>query len=91
MPKITEMFAFVAEEVPGDEGVMGFKNHRGEWMPMVGADMERVSSLIPMADEIAKILNLKYRILKFELVGQINPDEVRGGTDDRGRTEGFHA
>ena len=79
MPKITEMFAFVAEdkELPGDEGVIGFRNHYGEWMPLVGADMDRVSSLKPLADQVSQATGIKYKILKFALVGEIKPEEIK--------------
>lgn len=65
MPQITEMYAFVMEEdSPDDEGVMGMS--MGEWMlPLVGADMSRVKSLIPYANEIARAVNRPYKILRF--------------------------
>jgi hypothetical protein len=68
MPKITAMFAFVTKDKqPYDkgEGVMGFLTTDKTWMPMVGADLDRVKSLIPMADAMAKRLGIKYRIIKF--------------------------
>ena len=58
--KIEQMFAFVACDEKG-EGVMGFKGSDG-WMPMVGADMDRVKSLLPMA----VAMGVDFKILKFE-------------------------
>ena len=53
MPKITELFAFVAEDTgPDDEGVMAFSvdSFSGPMMmPLIGADMERVESLRAIA------------------------------------------
>lgn len=47
MPRIEEMYAFVAEDSgPDDEGVVGMATKSG-WMPLVGADMARVESLKP--------------------------------------------
>ncbi len=67
MPKITQMYAFVvADKDPDDEGIIGMSTPSG-WMPLVGADMSRVQSLIPIADEISKMLNKPYRILQFKL------------------------
>ena len=72
MPKITEMFAFVAEgKGPDDEGVMGFRSDDGQWFPMVGADLARVASLRPIADEIARAMHKPYRVLRFKLAGEI--------------------
>lgn len=53
MPKIKEMFAFIAEdEGPDDEGLVA-ASIGGALMPLVGADIEIVRSLRPMAREIA--------------------------------------
>jgi len=65
---IKEMFAFVAidpGDAEGDEGVLGFQEHGGSWIPMVGADLKRVESLRPVADEMAKQLGITYKIKKF--------------------------
>lgn len=64
--RITEMYAFTTIDDHGDEGVMAFLNPvNGTWMPMVGADCERVRSLIPTADRMAKEFGRPYRIKRF--------------------------
>lgn len=64
MPKITELFAFIAEDGPEDEGIVAMKV--GDMMmPMVGADMERVESLREIAVHIGKIYNQKIILAKF--------------------------
>jgi len=63
MEKVEVMYAFVVED-KGDEGIMGFKVSDG-WMPMVGADMDRVKSLMPIAREISKVTGLPFKVLKF--------------------------
>lgn len=63
MEKVEVMYAFVVAD-KGGEGIMGFKAADG-WMPMVGADMDRVKSLIPIAREISKVTGLPFKILKF--------------------------
>lgn len=71
MPKITEMYAFVAaDKGPEDEGVMAMQTVTG-WMPLVGADMVRVNDLKPIAEMIAKNTGKPYRILRFKLEGEI--------------------
>lgn len=77
MPKITEMFAFICEDNgPEDEGIMGFRDNTGQWFPMVGADIERIISLTPIADEISRNSGKPYRILKFKLVGVIGKNPL---------------
>lgn len=65
MPKIIEMFAFVAEDSgPSDEGVVGMKIG-DEWAPMVGADMARVESLKPIAKQIRVGTGKKITLVRF--------------------------
>ena len=64
--KIDELFAFIAPQKDG-EGVMGFLNE-GVWIVMIGADMERVRSLTPIANMIANREGFKYEIRKFKRV-----------------------
>lgn len=64
--KVHQMFAFVATGEDGEEGVMAFSNPGDNlFMPMVGADLERAVSLVPMADRISEASGLPYRIRKF--------------------------
>jgi hypothetical protein len=75
MPKITELFAFVCEESPGDEGVMGATmNIPGvgpSFTPLVGADMKRIESLRPIAEQIKAMSGKEYKILRFTLADQV--------------------
>lgn len=64
MPKIEKMFAFVAEEKPGDEGVVATLIN-SMWLPLVGADMTRVESLRGHAQEIANRLKKEITVLEF--------------------------
>lgn len=65
MPRIEEMYAFVAEESgPDDEGVVAMKTELG-WMPLVGADMARVESLKPIAKGIARGTGKRIKLLRF--------------------------
>lgn len=78
MPKITEMYAFVIpDKDENDEGIIGASI--GPWMmPLVGADMVRVRYLKPIADAIVskKPTHAPYKILKFKLVGEIDPKDL---------------
>lgn len=68
MAKIEEMYAFVSYDKgdPNDEGIMGFKTENG-WLPMVGADMDRIDSLRILANDAARATGMPYKILKFKL------------------------
>ena len=65
MPKITEMFAFIAEDNgPDDEGVVGMS--AGQWfLPLVGADMAMVNDIKPYALDIAKKTGKKVKLIHF--------------------------
>lgn len=64
---VEEMFAFVVVDEDGDEGICGFQNPQtGEWMPMVGADIARVDSLLPIARQISKATGKEIRLLRFK-------------------------
>jgi len=65
MPRIEQMYAFVAEDSgPDDEGVIGTMTKNG-WLPLVGADMARVNSLRPIAEAVASQLGKPVKLLRF--------------------------
>jgi len=83
MPKITEMFAFVAEDKePDDEGIMAMRLPDGTWAPMVGADTARVRSLKPIAEAIKEQTGRPYKILRFKLDGVYGEHERDLATDE---------
>ena len=64
VPRIEQMYAFIAEEGPDDEGVIGMNTRLG-WMPLVGADMARVKSLRQMALQVAREAGKPVKLLRF--------------------------
>ena len=64
--RIESMYAFIQLD-PADntEGVIAFMAPSGTWMPMVGADMERVEQLRPWAQETAKVTGNPVRLVHF--------------------------
>ena len=64
MPRITEVFAFIAEEGPENEGIVAMMVG-DKWMPMLGADMKRIESLRPIAEKMAAIHGQKIILAKF--------------------------
>lgn len=65
--KIEQMFAFVIVDDDGTEGIPAFQGPNGMAMPMVGADLERVESLRPIAEDMAKQLNKDVTLAVFEV------------------------
>ena len=63
--KITEIYAFVSVDDEGNEGIMGFQTSQG-MMPMIGADLERVASLIEVADKIKENTGMDYEVRTFK-------------------------
>lgn len=70
MPLITEMFAFVVEESPGEEGIPAVHTERG-WMPLVGADMTRVDSIRGHAQRVADESGLDVRLVRFSVIEEV--------------------
>lgn len=71
MPRIEEMYAFIAEESgPDDEGVIAIPSETDQdgtsiWLPLIGADMERAESLRDLARGIANEAGKKVTLVRF--------------------------
>ena len=63
--RIDEIFAFVSEDAEGHEGICGFRAPDGSWLPMVGADKERVDTLRPIAKIVSEQTGMRIKLLKF--------------------------
>jgi hypothetical protein len=64
--RIDQMYAFVALDPEDDtEGIVAFLAPGSGWMPMVGADMQRIDQLRPFARQQAKALGVRIRLLRF--------------------------
>jgi hypothetical protein len=66
--KIDCLYAYIAQSKDG-EGVMGMSlpiDGRMTMLPMVGADVDRIKSLLPIAKQIADQSGFTFRIYKFE-------------------------
>lgn len=63
--RITEMWAYVAIDADGDEGVLAVKGKDGAWFPLVGADTARMESVRPVAMDVARREGKKVKLLRF--------------------------
>ena len=73
--KITELYAFIAKDEEGQEGLCAFEVG-GLMMPMVAADFARVESLMKVAIEMVEHTGTQIAIYKFtnkEIHGVIKP------------------
>lgn len=62
---IGTLFAFIATDADGSEGITAFEGPDGVMYPMVGADMERVDDLKPIAQAIAKASDTPIHLVRF--------------------------
>ena len=63
--KIERLYAWVATETDGGEGVCSWLMPDGVHMPLVGADMARIESLAPQAALIARATGYPVRLVEF--------------------------
>lgn len=75
--RITELYAFIAVDPKGHEGIMGFQTIDGKWMPMIGADIAMVDKLTPIADQITKDTGMPYELRYFTSHGDVAPSLYR--------------
>lgn len=75
--KIEKLYAFVSKDKNGSEGIMAVLQPGGIWLPLIGADIDRVNSLIPIADNIAKHSGMNYEIRMFIQEEQIDKKEEK--------------
>jgi len=67
LPKIDAIFAFISvDEGLEDEGIVAARMGN-MWMPLVGADMDRVESLKPLAVGVARLTGKKIVLAKFSV------------------------
>lgn len=62
--RVESMYAFLVVDDDGTEGVPAFFTDGG-WMPLVGADMERVESLRNVARGLATDLGKRITLVEF--------------------------
>lgn len=63
------MYAYLAQGEDGQEGIMAASmvfEGQHMFMPLVGADLGRIKSLLPIATDIALKSGQTFRIYKFE-------------------------
>lgn len=64
VPEVTSLYAFVARDEDGTEGLAAFHTGQG-WMPMVFADAARAERMLPKARDIANDSGRDVELVKF--------------------------
>lgn len=63
--KITAIYAWVATEAEGGEGIPAILLNDGAWMPLIGADIDRVKSLKKYAEQHRRDTGQPVRLVRF--------------------------
>lgn len=65
--KITTIHAFIAEDEDGSEGICAFQSPGYGWMPMIGADADRILSLREYAEGISRSSGRPVKLIRFSV------------------------
>lgn len=74
LPKIDVLYAYIATGEDG-EGLCGYQQNDGAWIPMVGANIARHKFLRQRAQEIATKTGLAIKLVKFSVREEIETIE----------------
>lgn len=62
---IDSLYAYLARDADGNEGVCGWLRPDGMWIALVGADLDRMTSLEPIARDIAAATRSTIELVHF--------------------------
>ena len=80
--RINEMFAFIVVDDDGTEGIPAYHNaDTGMIYPLVGADMARAKSLMPLVIDISVSMGRTVTLVKF--TNRIELEHIEGGNNGR--------
>lgn len=69
---LDELYAFIAIDDDGDEGIVTCLDlSKQSYAPMIGADMERVNSLRPIAQDITTRTGKRIVLRRFHLTQDV--------------------
>lgn len=81
MPRIDVMYAYVTEDTgPDDEGVIAAQLGPSGWMPLVGADKERMEAMRHLAQRSADAQGKVVKLLEFSVRRQV--EEIQPAIPD---------
>jgi len=72
---VDELFAFVATDEEGDEGVVAVELVGSDtMMPLVAADLTRIQQMVPFAEAIRQQTGHTVRLKHFTLLGEVSDE-----------------
>jgi hypothetical protein len=71
--KITEIFAWICVEPDGGDGIPAIEApwDRSMMLPLIGSDRERIESLRPWAEDVARRMGLPVRLVRFSCAEEL--------------------
>ena len=77
--RIDTIYAFIAQDENGDEGICGMQlPGSNTFMPFVGADLDRVKDLKPLAQQIANETGKSIKLVHFTTRNEV--EEIKPST-----------
>jgi hypothetical protein len=76
---IEKITAYIMRDQDGTEGIIGSLTPTG-WMPLIGADIDRITQLEPIAQRMADATGLSITVAQFsvrENVREIAPNRTK--------------
>jgi hypothetical protein len=65
--KVKTIYAYIAEDESGNEGICAMKNKDGHKIPLFGTSLDSMNALKPYAKKIALGTNKGVRLVEFTL------------------------
>jgi hypothetical protein len=63
--KVNTIYAFIAEDADGTEGIIGQLMPDNSWLPFIAADEERLSQLKLFAQKISNVTKKEIKLIKL--------------------------
>lgn len=76
---VEKVTCFVSVDKDGNEGIMGANTEMG-FIPLIGADEERIKSLYPIAKQISKLAGVPFKVIQLNTRADIT-EEVKSKFD----------
>lgn len=74
--KIETITAIIGADENEEEGIWSALSD-GVWVPMIGADWDRVKSMVPAAMSMARTTGKKFKVIRFSQMTDITEEVMR--------------
>jgi len=76
--KVEKLYAFVALDPDGNEGVMAFMDDQKRWIPMIGANRETIDQYRPVVKVLAESMMAGIKVKLVSFSGREDVEVIRG-------------